>query len=45
MVQRLSTCCDDMYRCVMILGVNLTRLRYLAVWSNISLDVSLEGII
>ena len=45
MIQCLSTCCDDMYRCVMILGVNLTRLWYLALWSNMSLDVSLEGII
>ena len=45
MIQCLSTCCEDMYRCVMILRVNLARLRYLAVWSNMSLDVSVEGII
>lgn len=45
MMPCLSTCCDDRYRRVMVLGVNLTRPQYLALWSSMSLDVSVEGII
>ena len=45
----LTSICDDMYRSaytsVMILGVNLTRPQYLALWSNMSLDVSVESIV